>query len=258
MLIDWFTVFAQIINFLILIFLLKRFLYGPIIKAMDKREEKIASRMQEAEQKRNEAEQEVASYREKTGEIDKLREDMIAQAREESERLKKELVKKAKEEVDDLKSGWHQTVLQEKDSFLQNIRRLSGEQVYSVARQVLSDMADSELEDRMVDVFIYRIKELGDDTLNKIKKSVQKSDQGISITSSFSIPQNKRQLITRAMHEYISPDINIRYEVSRDLICGIEIKVHGYVVGWNLEDYLKSLHEAFNKALDQEAMEKRA
>jgi len=258
MLIDWFTVFAQIINFLILVFLLKRFLYGPIIKAMDRREEKIALRMQEAEQKRNEAEQEVASYREKTGEIDKLREDMLAQAREESEGLKKELVKKAREEVDDLKSGWHQTVLQEKESFLRNIRRLSGEQVYSVARQVLSDMADSELEDRMVDVFIYRIKELGDDTLNKIKKSVRKSDQGISITSSFAIPQNKRQLIIRAMHEYISPGSNIQFEVSQDLICGIEIKVHGYVVGWNLEDYLKSLHEAFSKALDREAMEKRA
>ncbi len=59
MLIDWFTVFAQIINFLILVFLLKRFLYEPIISAMDEREEKIALRMQAAEQKRNEAEQEV-------------------------------------------------------------------------------------------------------------------------------------------------------------------------------------------------------
>ena len=65
MLIDWFTVIAQIINFLVLVALLKRFLYGRIIKAMDQREEKIAFRLADAERKRNEAEQEAQAYRKK-------------------------------------------------------------------------------------------------------------------------------------------------------------------------------------------------
>jgi F-type H+-transporting ATPase subunit b len=37
MLIDWFTVGAQVLNFLILVWLLKRFLYGPILDAIDAR-----------------------------------------------------------------------------------------------------------------------------------------------------------------------------------------------------------------------------
>ncbi len=49
MLINWFTVLAQIVNFLILVYLLKRFLYGPIIRAMQEREKKIARRLQDAE-----------------------------------------------------------------------------------------------------------------------------------------------------------------------------------------------------------------
>jgi F-type H+-transporting ATPase subunit b len=52
MLIDWFTVVAQIINFLILVALLKHFLYGRIIKAMDQREERINSRLEEAKKKK--------------------------------------------------------------------------------------------------------------------------------------------------------------------------------------------------------------
>jgi F-type H+-transporting ATPase subunit b len=55
--IDWFTVFAQIVNFIILIFLLKRFLYGPIIAAIDKREENISARITEAEEKHLAAEE---------------------------------------------------------------------------------------------------------------------------------------------------------------------------------------------------------
>ena len=46
--IDWFTVVAQIVNFLTLVGLLKKFLYGPIIRAMDDRERRIASRLEEA------------------------------------------------------------------------------------------------------------------------------------------------------------------------------------------------------------------
>ncbi len=47
--IDWLTVIAQIVNFLILVWLLKRFLYQPVINAMDQREQRIAERLQKAE-----------------------------------------------------------------------------------------------------------------------------------------------------------------------------------------------------------------
>ena len=60
MLIDWFTVSFQVINFLILIALLKRFLYGPIIRAMEERESTIAARLFEAERAEKEAETRAA------------------------------------------------------------------------------------------------------------------------------------------------------------------------------------------------------
>ena len=48
--IDYFTIIAQIINFLILVFLLRHFLYRPVITAMDEREQKMVSRLKDAEQ----------------------------------------------------------------------------------------------------------------------------------------------------------------------------------------------------------------
>ena len=65
MLINWFTVIAQIVNFLILVFLLKYFLYDRIVKAMDEREQRIQLRLKEAEEKKQEADQEARSYLEK-------------------------------------------------------------------------------------------------------------------------------------------------------------------------------------------------
>ncbi len=60
--IDYFTIIAQIINFLILVFLLRHFLYGPLLRSMDEREQKISTRLKEAEQQMKEAEQETDSY----------------------------------------------------------------------------------------------------------------------------------------------------------------------------------------------------
>ena len=58
MLIDWFTVGAQVLNFLILVWLLKRFLYKPILDAIDAREERIAAELADADAKKAEAQKE--------------------------------------------------------------------------------------------------------------------------------------------------------------------------------------------------------
>ncbi|MCK4469172.1 MAG: F0F1 ATP synthase subunit B, partial [Desulfobacterales bacterium] len=100
MLIDWFTVIAQIINFLVLVYLLKCFLYGPIIKAMDKRQEKIALRLEGARKKKQEAEQEAELFLKKNKEFDSRYEEMLSQIKKEVETRKVELIKEARSRVD--------------------------------------------------------------------------------------------------------------------------------------------------------------
>ncbi len=57
--IDWITVVAQLLNFLVLVWLLKRFLYRPILDGIDAREVEISTRMAEATEARKKAEAEV-------------------------------------------------------------------------------------------------------------------------------------------------------------------------------------------------------
>jgi F-type H+-transporting ATPase subunit b len=52
MLIDWFTVAAQALNFFVLVWLMKRFLYKPILNAIAEREKKIASELANADKKK--------------------------------------------------------------------------------------------------------------------------------------------------------------------------------------------------------------
>ena len=63
--INWFTVIAQILNFLILVWLLKRFLYKPILNAIDEREKKIASQLKDADNRESMAKKEQDEFMKK-------------------------------------------------------------------------------------------------------------------------------------------------------------------------------------------------
>ena len=73
MLIDWFTVIAQVVNFLILVWLLKRFLYRPILDAIDAREKRIALALADADAKKVEAEKERDAFQQKNEAFDQQR-----------------------------------------------------------------------------------------------------------------------------------------------------------------------------------------
>jgi len=66
MLIDWFTVGAQVLNFLILVWLLKHFLYKPILNAIDAREKRIASELADADAKKSEAKRSAMTFKTRT------------------------------------------------------------------------------------------------------------------------------------------------------------------------------------------------
>jgi F-type H+-transporting ATPase subunit b len=66
MLIDWFTIAAQVINFMILLVLLKIFLFDKIKTAMDQRQTDIKQKFDTADEQKKEAEKALDDYREKT------------------------------------------------------------------------------------------------------------------------------------------------------------------------------------------------
>ncbi|MBL8296436.1 MAG: hypothetical protein JNN08_31615, partial [Bryobacterales bacterium] len=122
MLIDWFTVGAQIVNFLVLVWLLKKFLYGPIVHAVDEREGRIAGRLAEAKEKEEQAAQERAQYEAKIQELEATHESMLAQMRAEVERNQSELIEKARARVQALETEWQEEVDRERREFLAGLR----------------------------------------------------------------------------------------------------------------------------------------
>jgi F-type H+-transporting ATPase subunit b len=253
MLIDWFTVGAQIINFLILLVLLKIFLFDRITRAMDEREEKINSRFEDADRKKQEAEQEGQSLKKEKQELDEKREQLIAEAEEDAASKRKEWVAQARQEVEKLRGQWKDALSEQKASFGRDLRRLTAEQVYAVSRRVLKDLADEAVEERIIEAFISRAAQLDRDEKNKLSSLLDEQNDSATIRSAFEISTKMRQKITRALHQDISETLEIDYQTEPDLLAGIELKAAGKKIGWSVDEYLRTLEENVLEAIQEQA-----
>ncbi|MCX7982994.1 MAG: hypothetical protein N2572_08820 [Syntrophales bacterium] len=252
--IDWFVFSAQIVNFLILVYLLKRFLYGRIVQAMDRREGMIVSRFEEAERLRKEAENLAALYEEKNRLLAEKQEELINQMVQAAEAKKKELLEKARADVDAIKSRWQETLRKEKESFLQDLSQRVGRQTYAIARRILAAMADEELEERMAKVFIRKLKETSAEEKDRLQEAVKQSGGRIVVQSAFPIPEPLQKEIVDIFADLI-PGIKpeLRFEILEEAVAGIELRTHGYKLAWSIGDYLENLEETFTRALVEEA-----
>jgi F-type H+-transporting ATPase subunit b len=245
-LIDWFTVFAQILNFLILVALLKRFLYGPIIKAMDEREAGIAARQEEARLHIEAAEREAMLYREKTRELEAGRAEMMENARQDAESRRSELLTQVREEVMNRRTAWYEALQQEKASFLHDLRLHAGAKFLQISRQALGELAGAELEQRILHVFLERLQDMAESAGSDLPESLKRSGARVAVTSSFEIPEDLRSLIEHTFRSRLAPECSFHYAISPDLLCGIELKTDGVRVAWSLQDYLGELEKELN------------
>ncbi len=255
MLIDWFTVAAQIVNFLILVFLLKHFLYDRILQAMDKREERIQNRMEEARDREHEAEEEAETLRKKRLELEDDRSDILAEAKEDAEKERKRLVREARDQVEAMRLEWRKSLAREKTTFIRELRRMAAQEVYTVCRKALKDLAGTNVDEKTVHTFLERLSGLGQEDQNAMIKAARDHGNHVTVRSSFEMPADMQKKVRRKIREQLGDKLSVDYETEKDSIPGIEIRMKGRKLAWSFEEYLDDLEERALKALEAEAAE---
>jgi F-type H+-transporting ATPase subunit b len=250
MLIDWFTVGAQVLNFLVLVYLLKRFLYGPIIKAMDEREQKIASRLKEAQMHRDAAEQEQARYEEKNRQLDGQRAELLSAMKHDVEETRKTMMHGVRTEVEGVRANWYEALDREKDAFLRDLQHRVGEHAYALARQALQEMADMDVEIHIARVFEARLRNLKEDEGEKLRQAMDRSQGKAVLRTAFDLPQDAVQGISGFLESLKTGPVDLTLETTPDVVCGIELVIHGHKIAWSLAAYLESLETDFSRAFE--------
>jgi F-type H+-transporting ATPase subunit b len=249
MLIDWFTVIAQVVNFLILVWLMKRYLYQPILKALAAREQRIAASLADAKTKMAEAAKEREEYKRKNTEFDRERAALLFKAQDEAGKERNRLFEVARNDADAFRDKLQGKLSGEYNRLRVSINHRMRDEVFAIARKTLADLGGVTLEQRMAEVFIARLLGLGSEEKARLAALLKTPDVPIIVRSAFELAPEQRAAIEAAIKTTLAGTSTVQFEIVPGLVSGIELNMLGQKIAWSIADYLASLEKDANEML---------
>jgi F-type H+-transporting ATPase subunit b len=244
MLIDWFTVIAQAFNFLVLVWLLKRFLYKPILHAIDAREQRIAKVLAEAAKKESDAQKERDEFQRRNQEFTDEREALVRKMQDDISVKRQKLLDDAHIAADAISVRRQEVLQRDQHNLEAEIAQLAQDQVFAIARKTLLDLADAGLEERIANVFTRQLRELNGKEKQELAEALLKSAEPARVRSTFELPVQQRDTIQQALNETFAAEIPVRFEIASGGIGGLELLSNGRRIAWSINDYLSLLQKS--------------
>ena len=238
---SWTSFILESINFLVLVWILKRLFYLPIQKIILQRKLAVQDNLDKAQKLHDAAEklQEKYENRLQDWEIEKSEKKIVFQ-QELDEWKSKELErfqKKLEEEKDKMYSREKQKLEEivdknSKESFL-----LAGK----FATKFLTSLVDVDLDNKIVDKVISDISQFSEERREMLKNNYQQ--QEIEIASAFKLNEQQRKELTETLRKILNQEVEISFSENPDLLAGLTIKVGSVLLQANLKDELKFFTE---------------
>jgi F-type H+-transporting ATPase subunit b len=252
MLIDWFTVIAQIVNFVILLGLLKWLLFDRIVRAMDERQETIVARLNAAEEKQRAADERAERVARQRRQIDQRREEMLESARRNADQQRRQWQREAREEVDQLRQRWQHDLRRQQRQLVAAFSEQAADALLQTMRQALRELAGADLQQQTVQRFLQTLATLEEDTRRHLVEGMASDGAAVVVRSAAELSGESRDQIRQGLQKHLRDGISPSYEQSPELICGLELQAGQRAIGWNLGDYLSRFRETLEQALDEQ------
>lgn len=237
---DWTIVVAQVANFLILVWLLRRFLYIPVRNAMTAREERLAAERRQARDQIAAARAEAAAYRDKIAVLEANKEAILAEAIKRAEQERARRLESAAEEVEAARTALYQRLEEERMALEARIKEDLVREACAAAGRVIADLTDAALTDALIGVFG---RQIGESTAQDSGDRGQGLGESVpvEIRTSFQPTPAQRERLRAIVAQWRGGDGEVAFHYDPSLILGIELTGPGETVGWSAKDRLASI-----------------
>ena len=253
MLIDWFTVGAQALNFVILVWLMKHFLYKPVQDAIAAREKRIAGQLADADKKKAEAKKDRDDFQHRNDAFDQERAALLKKATDDANSERERLLDAAGKAADALTAKRRQTLHADADNLSRGLRQRVQDEVFAIARKTLADLASASLDERMCETFVGRLRAVQGTEKKRLADAFDSKTEPLIVRSTFELPAAQRAAIQKAVHETFATQADLHFETAPDLVGGIELSAGGHKLAWSIADYLTSLERGVGELLQSQA-----
>lgn len=250
---DPFVFGFQIFNFLILVFILKRFLYKPILGAIKNREVYIKKTVDDANNSRLDFEKSKAKYEERLANLDRDKEHLRSKMYHEIETERKYKIAEVKKEVNVWRDRIRLQIESEKRAFLGEILDALYKEFSVFTDKALRELSGKSSQEHVMNLFFEKVNALSASEAVTINDKLLESG-GVVVFSSFHVIDDeiKVELENLFKRKEIKFD-RIEYKTEPRLLMGVEMKVGSYYLLWNLETYLNDFRMEVEKILNSKS-----
>ena len=158
--IDLAQVATNIIGFLLVVWVLKRFAWGPILDLLDARREKIRSDFAEAERALSDAEQLKSDFNAKLGDIKVIEREKVQEAVKRGEGIAEGIVDEARRQADTVRQKAQTDIVLETEKAQLALRDSVVNMAIMASEQVIKEQLDDEKHRQLIREFIDSLGEM--------------------------------------------------------------------------------------------------
>lgn len=244
--IDWFTVGAQIINFFILLFLLRQFLYRPILNVIEERRDRLQAERQKLDSRDDELKWERKQIAEERQSLEATQKQRQEALQKDIEEKKRKWLEEARQDVERRRQEWLESFHTMRAEALDEFGDQLESAVLTATQTFLEALTDEELFDAFFDRFIEQLD-------NHLAGQQPEPDQSIVVESSESLDETQKQRLSKLLEKHLHETLELEYTVSPELSLGLRVSVGSTQFEWTVEQYLSEIQELRPDATPQEA-----
>ncbi|MFA5551137.1 MAG: F0F1 ATP synthase subunit delta [Trueperaceae bacterium] len=244
---DWFTFIAQLVNFALLLVLLRVFLYRPVLNLMDQRQAQLAAAWDEARAAQVGASEEAARLATERAALAGERRERLAGIEQEAQELRQQRLERAELEASQERDRVLAQLSHERHALVASLTGRSAKVLVSELGASLADLADAELEEQAARTFVRRLAELPEAELVQLRES----SADALVTTAFEPSEPVRQLLVDAVQQATGRTQAPRFETDPSLLFGAELKVGSVRVEASGRRRLAALESEFGAVLEQ-------
>lgn len=246
---NWSTFFLEIVNFLVLVWILKRFLYQPVLDVIARRRAEIEKTLADAKTTREQAKAIEVQYQNRLSDWEQEKETAHAALREELSEERSRLVLELRRSLE--KERERARVLEQRrlSDSMQRLEETALKQGTEFAAGLLLRVASPGLEASLLDLVLDDLSSLSRERLDALREAAVDPSHPISVASAFPLSEKQRTRLDSRFREVLGQTtLSWRFEEDPALMSGLRIGVGPWILRANLKDELdffaQSAHDA--------------
>ncbi|WP_455217710.1 F0F1 ATP synthase subunit delta [Kaarinaea lacus] len=235
---SWSTFLLEIINFLVLVWILKRFLYRPVMEIIEKRRNNIEDSLNQAKKLHSEAELQQQQYENRLADWEREKQHARDQLAEELQVERNKLFQQLNTELTNERQKAAVIEQRQQIEMQQHLQEKALTQGARFAAKILHSVASVEVQNKLIEMLLTQLAQLPEEHITSLQHNCKKPMDKIIISSAFVINTEQQQALRQALQKFCDPDIDIEYNQDAELIAGLRVTLGSWVLRLNLQDEL--------------------